>query len=46
VRIIIERGNPVVYERIFGRKAGKKIWIKKRRVALSRNPAFSTLPHQ
>jgi hypothetical protein len=42
VRTIIEGGNPVVYERIFGRKARKKIWTKKRRVALSRDPAFLT----
>jgi hypothetical protein len=43
VRIIIERGESVVYERIFARKAAKTIWTKKRRVALSRDPAFTSL---
>jgi hypothetical protein len=26
VRIMIDGGKPAVYERIFGRKAGKMIW--------------------
>jgi hypothetical protein len=43
VRIIIEGGNPVVYERIFERKAKKTIWTKKRRAARLRDPAFVTL---
>jgi hypothetical protein len=43
VRIIIEGSHPAVYERIFERKSIKTIWMKKRRVARLRDPAFVTL---
>jgi hypothetical protein len=41
VRIIIEGGKPVVYERIFRRKAGKTIWTEKRRAVLLHGPAVN-----